>query len=71
MAAMDVDLLGDGWRKSNRSVNGGNCVEVASVGVTVVVRDSVNPSEPVVSYPARAWQAFLSRAKAGSLDSLG
>jgi len=68
---MNVDSLGDGWRKPSRSVNGGNCVEVTSVGVTVMVRDSVNPSEPVISYPDRAWRAFIARAKAGSLDSIG
>ncbi|MGK5550755.1 DUF397 domain-containing protein [Actinomadura kijaniata] len=33
------------WRMASRSAdNGGNCVEVASVLGTVVIRDSKNPS---------------------------
>jgi uncharacterized protein DUF397 len=71
MAVTHVDLPGGDWRKSSRSMNGGNCIEVASVGPTVLVRDSVNPSDPVVSYPDRAWRDFLTRAKAGGLDSTG
>ncbi|MFG3133944.1 DUF397 domain-containing protein [Streptomyces tendae] len=50
------------WRKSSYSgPNGGDCVEVAGhgpVGV-VPVRDSKNPSGPVVTVGADAWQSFL------------
>jgi hypothetical protein len=71
MAVMDVDLLGGGWRKASHSVNNGQCVEVAASGTTVLVRDSGNPSDPVVGYPVRAWQAFLTLTRAGGLDSIG
>lgn len=64
MSLMDADGLGAGWRKASRSVNNGACVEVNSSRRAVLVRDSVDPSGPVVAYPAATWQAFLATAKA-------
>ncbi|MFI1731807.1 DUF397 domain-containing protein [Streptomyces acidicola] len=53
---------GAAWRTSSYSGNtGGECVEVA-VGCptgAVPVRDSKNPSGPVVTFGAPAWQAFV------------
>ena len=70
MSPMDNGALSGGWRKAGRSVNNGQCVEVASAGAAVVVRDSVDPSGLVVGYPTRSWQAFLATAKTGTFDSL-
>jgi hypothetical protein len=67
---MSLCLLGGGWRKTKRSVNGGMCVEVASTRSVVLVRDAGNPSGLVVNYPARAWQDFLARTKTGNFDAL-
>ncbi|WP_431996129.1 DUF397 domain-containing protein [Streptomyces fungicidicus] len=50
------------WRKSSYSGNtGGDCVEVAATRPTgaVPVRDSKNPSGPVLTVGADAWQAFV------------
>ncbi|MFI8947387.1 DUF397 domain-containing protein [Streptomyces sp. NPDC053750] len=50
------------WRKSSYSGNtGGDCVEVADSCPTgsVPVRDSKNPSGPVVTVGVDAWQAFV------------
>lgn len=50
------------WRKSSYSGStGGDCVEVAPTRPTgaVPVRDSKNPSGPVVTVGAGAWQAFV------------
>ncbi|MFE2358796.1 DUF397 domain-containing protein [Streptomyces parvulus] len=50
------------WRKSSYSgPNGGDCVEVAdnSPSGTVPVRDSKNPTGPVVTVGAPAWRSFI------------
>lgn len=47
------------WRKSSRSGTGnGNCVEVATVG-RVLVRDSKDPSGPVLAVSPADWRGFL------------
>ncbi|MFE0204727.1 DUF397 domain-containing protein [Streptomyces sp. NPDC058985] len=50
------------WRKSSYSGNtGGDCVEVADNCPTgaVPVRDSKNPTGPVVTVGAPAWHSFI------------
>lgn len=62
-----ANLTGANWRKSTRSGNGGNCVEVAtnlldSAGV-VAVRDSKDPDGPVLTFTPEQWQAFITAAQ--------
>ncbi len=58
---MDMDLR---WRKATcSSGNGGNCVEVATAGRTVAVRDSRDPDGPRLAFAPRAWRAFAARVK--------
>ena len=50
------------WRKSSYSGNtGGECVEVGGNSPTdaVPVRDSKNPTGPVVTVGAPAWRSFI------------
>ncbi|MET7708896.1 DUF397 domain-containing protein [Micromonospora sp. NPDC005413] len=48
-----MDSTGARWRKSVRSgPDGGNCVEVA-------VRDSKDPTGPVLAFTPDAWRAFV------------
>ena len=66
MSLIDADAPDAGWRKASRSVNNGACVEAASARAAVMVRDSVDPSGPVVAFPVATWRAFLATAKASA-----
>jgi hypothetical protein len=47
------------WRTPSYSGNGGgNCVEVAGLGLRVMVRDTKNRDGGALAFTADAWQAF-------------
>lgn len=60
-----TDLTGAVWRKSTRSGdNGGDCVEVATnLSEVVAVRDSKDPTGPLLTFTAQAWTDFVAAAK--------
>lgn len=57
------------WRRSTRSGNHGNCVEVAVGAGETAVRDSKVPDGGQLRVPSRQWAAFLSRVKAGRCEN--
>ena len=64
MNVQDTDLSGAIWRKSARSNNGGNCVEVArNLPSIVAVRDSKNPHGPALIFTPADWEAFTAGVK--------
>ncbi|GIG91703.1 DUF397 domain-containing protein [Plantactinospora endophytica] len=59
-------LAGATWRKSTRSNNGGDCVEVAdNLAGLVGLRDSKDPSGPVLIFESCDWSAFVATVKRG------
>ena len=68
MSLTQLELRQLVWRKARRSMNNGDCVEVAPANGKIFVRDSKNPSGPALEYPANAWCSFLAEARLGNLD---
>jgi hypothetical protein len=66
---MSTDELADAiWTKSSRSGNNSNCVEVAFLGEgRVALRDSKNPTGPVLQFSAGEWSAFVDGVADGEL----
>lgn len=60
-----------GWTKSAYSDHGNACVEWVLKGETVFVRDSkyrgAEARRPILTVPARAWDAFLAIASGDAL----
>jgi hypothetical protein len=63
--------LGDlNWRKAQRSVNNGQCIELARAGGMIAIRDSKDPAGPVLMYTPAELHAFIDGAKNGEFDDL-
>jgi hypothetical protein len=56
---VEVAFLDADWRKSTRSSDSNTCVEVAFAGPAVGLRDSKNPTGPVLTLPAPSLAALL------------
>jgi Domain of unknown function (DUF397) len=68
MSKISPGHSGISWRKASRSVGNGECVEISSHQGVVSIRDSKNPQGPVLTYPAKAFRAFLHTAKGGDSE---
>ncbi|MEH0841321.1 DUF397 domain-containing protein [Micromonospora sp. CPCC 205711] len=55
-----MELTGARWRKSSRSDQATQCVEVAiNLPEVVGVRDSKDPDGPVLTFPPYSWRVFV------------
>lgn len=65
---VNEDITRVTWRKSTRSNGQGECVEIAELTDMIAVRDSKNPTGPVLRFTQAEWQAFIDGAKDGEFD---
>jgi hypothetical protein len=66
---MSADLSRAAWRKSTRSAQKTDCVEVAdNLPGTVAVRDSKDQGGPTLAFTPAAWDSFLAGVKDGEFD---
>jgi hypothetical protein len=56
------------WQKSTYS-SAGNCVELAQIGKLIAMRDSKDPTGPVLMFTGDEWRAFCGGVLAGEFDS--
>jgi hypothetical protein len=63
-----INLSRATWRKSRRSQDNGACVEVAYLDGAVGLRDSKDPSGPVLMVTPDAFTAFINSAARGEFD---
>ena len=59
------DLSTARWRKSSRSSDTSNCVEVAATDQAVAVRDSKDPTGGALILTPHAWTAFTTALRNG------
>jgi Domain of unknown function (DUF397) len=58
------------WRKSTYSGANGGCVEVADLNDAVALRDSKDPTGPMLHVDRDAWQTFVAGVRGGDLRPL-
>ncbi len=61
-------MLDHTWRKSTRSGDNGQCVEVRRVDDAIEVRDTKDRSGPILRFTGDEWLAFIDGAKDGEFD---
>jgi Domain of unknown function (DUF397) len=62
-----MDMTPVAWRTSSHSgSNGGTCVEIATAGPAVAVRDSKHPDGPLLAFTPATWKTFTDQVKASA-----
>ncbi|NEA28136.1 DUF397 domain-containing protein [Actinomadura bangladeshensis] len=56
------------WRKSTRSGQNGECVEITHIVGAVAIRDSKGPIAGHLTVSRQAWAAFVNHARSGHYD---
>ena len=61
-------MIGPEYRKSSFSQERHACVEVATGGDSVLVRDSKNPNGPKLTFTLQEWTAFVAGVRNNEFD---
>jgi Domain of unknown function (DUF397) len=61
-------LSGLTWRKSSYSSSSANCVEVATAGTSIAVRDSKDPNGPVLLCTRAEMAALVAGIRDGDFE---
>lgn len=56
------------WRKSRASVRDGECVEIARLDASVLVRDSRDKNHQPLKLSITQWRWLMTRIRSGDLD---
>ncbi len=56
------------WRKSKRSSETGNCVEIADDDNSVFVRDTKNRDNGTLEFSKESFKSFVDSVKVGEFD---
>jgi hypothetical protein len=62
-ACVEVAHVPAEWRKSSHSGGSGACIEVADLPEAIAVRDSKDPTGPMLIFARTEWAAFIESAK--------
>ena len=62
------DLSGAAWHRSSKSGPDNACVEVVALVHQVAVRDSKDPTGPVLLFDREEWRAFVADTRLGMFD---
>jgi hypothetical protein len=65
-----IDFSRATWRKSKRSQQSGQCVELAKIDGVIGVRDSKEPNGPILVFTVEEIAAFLDGVTKGEFDDL-
>jgi len=56
------------WQRSHRC-DTGHCVEIARADEHVMMRDSIDPAGPVLTFSTEGWLAFTAGIREGEFDN--
>lgn len=65
-----IDFSRATWRKSIKSQQSGQCLELAKVDGVIGVRDSKDPNGPILEFTVAEIAAFVDGAANGEFDDL-
>jgi hypothetical protein len=55
---------------SGKQCDSGACVEIGTLGESVLIRSSADPDGPAVTLSREEWRVFVAGLKDGDFDSL-